>query len=227
MYVPVTQHAQTPVAAPPGALVEMAGGTPFAEESRPLASATGGQATQATLKLGRAQLNVLAGHRGSVAGVLEPSLAGRMVVLQTLTPHGWRGIAQVRTAAGGRFRLRFLRGRPGSQLVRLRFAGDLFAHSASRMVGRLNVYRLAEATSSNTRSFVKCVTERESGMRWHIVDPPYSGGDQWTQAAWLAAGGGRFAPTAAEATPDQQIGVFLEYEPTHPGAWPVTVPACS
>ncbi len=90
------------------------------------------------------------------------------------------------------------------------------------------MYRLAEATSTNTRrSFVECVTEHESGMRWHIVDPPYSGGDQWTQSTWLAAGGGRFAPTAAEATPGQQITVFLKYEPTDPGAWPVTVPACS
>lgn len=87
--------------------------------------------------------------------------------------------------------------------------------------------RLALSRSSSTRAFVQCVTMRESSMRWHIVDPPYSGGDQWTAAAWQEAGGGRFAPIAAQATPEQQTWVFERYEPSHPGAWPVTVPACS
>jgi hypothetical protein len=88
-------------------------------------------------------------------------------------------------------------------------------------------HRLALSRSSSTQTFVQCVTMRESSMRWHIVDPPYSGGDQWTASAWQAAGGARFAPIAAGATPEQQIWVFERYEPSHPGAWPVTVPACS
>jgi rare lipoprotein A len=153
MYVPAT-HAHTPVPAAPVALVEMAGGTPFAEASRRLGSTAGGeageqaggQAARVSLKLRRAQLNVLAGRTGSIAGALQPSLPGRMVVLQTLTPHGWRAIARARTGAGGRFRVRFVGRRPGSQVVRLRFAGDLFAPAASRVLGRLNVYRLAEAS---------------------------------------------------------------------------------
>jgi hypothetical protein len=89
------------------------------------------------------------------------------------------------------------------------------------------VHRIAWSTSSSTRAFVRCVTMLESSMDWHIVDPPYSGGDQWTESTWLAAGGGRFAPIAAQATPAQQTWVFERYEPSHPGAWPVTVPACS
>jgi rare lipoprotein A len=157
MYVPAT-HAQTPVPAVPAALVEMAGGRPFAEASRRLGSTAGEGAgegageqgdersTRVSLKLRRAQLNVLAGRTGSIAGALQPSLPGRVVVLQTLTPHGWRGIARARTGSGGRFRVRFTRRRPGSEVVRLRFAGDLFAYAASRVVGRLNVYRLAEAS---------------------------------------------------------------------------------
>ncbi|MGH2904003.1 MAG: transglycosylase family protein [Solirubrobacteraceae bacterium] len=96
-----------------------------------------------------------------------------------------------------------------------------------RLQRRTKAHRFAEAVSSSTRSFVRCVTMRESSMEWHIVDPPYSGGDQWTESTWLAAGGGRFARVAADASPAQQMLVFERYEPSHPGAWPVTVPACS
>ena len=145
MYVPAT-HAQTPVPAAPPALVENAGGVPFAEGSGQLALAAAGRPIRVSVRLRRAQLDVLAGHGGSIAGVLQPSLAGRTVALQALTRHGWQPIARARTAAGGRFRLRFLRRHPGSHLVRLRFAGDLSAHAASRLLGRLNVYRLAEAS---------------------------------------------------------------------------------
>jgi rare lipoprotein A len=145
MYVPAT-HAHTPAPAPPVALVEMAGGTPFAEASRRLGSTASGQGARVSLKLRRVQLNVLVGRTDSIAGALQPSLPRRVVVLQTLTPHGWRAIARARTEAGGRFRMRFVRRRPGSQVVRLRFAGDLFAHATSRVLGRLNVYRLAEAS---------------------------------------------------------------------------------
>jgi rare lipoprotein A len=147
MYVPAT-HAQTPLAAPPVALVEIAGGTPFAETARRPGAGAGepGASGGVGLKIERAQLNVLAGRQGSVTGALEPSLAGQVVVLQTLTGHGWQPIARARTGAGGRFRVRFRRSRPGSHIVRLRFAGDLLAHAASRVLGRLNVYRLAEAS---------------------------------------------------------------------------------
>ena len=94
----------------------------------------------------------------------------------------------------------------------------------------LHVHRHVESSSTlshTTISFIRCVTMRESSMEWHIVDPPYSGGDQWTESTWLAAGGGRFATIAARATPQEQMLVFARYEPSHPGAWPVTVPACS
>ena len=87
--------------------------------------------------------------------------------------------------------------------------------------------RRRSAGRGPTSAFVRCVTMHESSMNWHIVDPPYSGGDQWTASMWRSAGGGRFAPTAAQATPKQQARVFEEFEPSHPGDWPVTVGACS
>jgi hypothetical protein len=123
---------------------------------------------------------------------------------------------------------------PGAPAVGAPLTGaarlDLAAPTPTTIVARRRkrgAHRLALSRSSSTQTFVQCVTMRESSLRWHIVDPPYSGGDQWTASAWQAAGGARFAPIAAGATPEQQIWVFERYEPSHPGAWPVTVPACS
>ena len=225
MYVPVT-FAQSAAPVPLIPIEITAGGTSPGGPAAGLSS-LGASPEHVSIAVRRADLNVLAGHASTIAGVLKPGLAGRVVVLQAHRAHGWSTIASSDTGSGGRFRIRYVPHETGSERVRLRFAGDAADLGAHRGLGELNAYRLAGTPSSSTRSFVECVTERESGMRWHIVDAPYSGGDQWTRSTWLAAGGGRFAPTAAEATPDQQIRVFLEYEPKHPEAWPVTVPACS
>jgi rare lipoprotein A len=114
----------------------------------------------------RGDLNVLEGHATSVTGRLtavattsttaipDPhvvaaratGLAGRAVSLQTLGSHGWRTLAHTRTGAGGRFRLRYMPHENTSELVRLRFAGDAEDRGAHRPLGRLDVYRLAEAS---------------------------------------------------------------------------------
>jgi len=96
-------------------------------------------------------LNVLAGHSVLLAGRLLGSrgslaLPGRMVTLQRLARHGWQTIARVRTSTNGRYRLRFLAERTGSEAVRLRFAGDLADAASHRRLGRLNVYRLAQVS---------------------------------------------------------------------------------
>ena len=227
MYVPVT-FAQSAAPVVPLAPIEItAGGTSPGGSPTAGLSGLGAAPERVSITVRRSDLNVLADHASTITGALEPDLLGRVVVLQALSTHGWSTIASSHTGSGGRFRVRYVPRQTGSERVRLRFAGDATDLSARRGLGELNAHRLAAAASSSARSFVRCVTERESGMRWHIVDLPYSGGDQWAQSTWLAAGGGRFAPTAAEATPDQQIRVFLEYEPKHPEAWPVTVPACS
>jgi rare lipoprotein A len=96
------------------------------------------------------QLNVLDGHSANVAGRLledrRPGAPGQVVALQALDSHGWRTLAHTRTGAGGRFRLRYLPRQTTSEQVRLRFAGDAYEHAAHRRLGRLNVYRLAEAS---------------------------------------------------------------------------------
>ena len=68
------------------------------------------------------------------------------MTLQALGNHGWRTLASTRTNANGRFRLRYMPHENTSELVRLRFAGDAEDRSAHRRLGRLDVYRLAEAS---------------------------------------------------------------------------------
>jgi rare lipoprotein A len=115
----------------------------------------------------RSDLNVLEGHATSVTGRLTVAatnstttisapqavaaktttgLSGRAVTLQTMGSHGWRTLAHTRTGANGRFRLHYMPRQTASELLRLRFAGDMEDRGAHRRLGRLNVYRLAEAS---------------------------------------------------------------------------------
>jgi rare lipoprotein A len=116
----------------------------------------------------RSELNVLEGHATSVTGRLTAAvsatssttaipdpqaraaraagLARRAVTLQALGSHGWKTLASTRTKANGRFRLRYMPHENTSKLVRLRFAGDTEDRGAHRRLGRLDVYRLAEAS---------------------------------------------------------------------------------
>jgi rare lipoprotein A len=98
------------------------------------------------LSVRRANLDVLAGRAASVTGSLRPELAGRLVALQALGAHGWSTLVRTRTGLGGRFRLRFVARHSGSARVRLRFAGDAYDRGARRPLGRLNAYRVVEAS---------------------------------------------------------------------------------
>jgi rare lipoprotein A len=102
------------------------------------------------IRVRSSQLNVLDGHSANVTGrLLEdrlPGAPGQVVALQKFGSHGWRTLAHTRTGAGGRFRLRYVPRQTASEQVRLRFAGDASDLAAHRPLGRLNVYRLAEAS---------------------------------------------------------------------------------
>jgi peptidoglycan lytic transglycosylase len=111
-----------------------------------LGAASLGRPLGTTLHVNSAHLNVLDGHRVSVAGRLSPGLSGRTVALQAMGQHGWHDVTHARTGASGRFRLRYLPRQTGSERVRVRFGGDASDLSAHRRLGRLNVYRLAEAS---------------------------------------------------------------------------------
>jgi rare lipoprotein A len=96
------------------------------------------------------QLNVLADQRTNVTGTLledhRPGQRGLVVALQALGRHGWHTLARARTRAHGRFRISYSPRRLGSTWLRLRFAGDVSEASSHRRLGKLNVYRLAEAS---------------------------------------------------------------------------------
>src|SRR5882757_8334227 len=137
MYAPA-QPAQPAVALAP---VEIA------TAATPSFGAPGlGQRLRIALHVRRASLNVLADRATSVAGTLSPGLAGRNVTLQALGHHGWHTIARARSRSGGRFRIRYVARLTGSERVRLAFPGDATELPAHRRLGRLNVYRVTEAS---------------------------------------------------------------------------------
>jgi rare lipoprotein A len=137
MYLPA-QPAQPVAALAP---VEIA-----ATATPAFASPGPGRRVRSRLHIRRASLNVLADARTSVAGTLVPAVSGRTVALQALGDHGWHTISRTRTTAGGRFRLRYVPRQTGSERVRVGFAGDATDLPTHRALGRMNVYRAAEAS---------------------------------------------------------------------------------
>lgn len=62
----------------------------------------------------------------------------------------------------------------------------------------------------------------ESSGNWHITNPPYSGGLQFTASTWASFGGLRYAATAALASRLEQIRVAERVLAAQgPGAWPI------
>lgn len=107
--------------------------------------------TTTTLAAHSSTLNVLEWHPVIVTGTLgaRPAvaqLAGRLVSLQALRGSRWSNVAIARTGRAGRFRLRLIPHRLGSERLRVRFAGDADLRRATRRLGRLNVYRSVEAS---------------------------------------------------------------------------------
>lgn len=152
MLVPATPAQPAPqpsltLTAPVGE-VTTAGAAPSASPGVPPALEGLGRASRlrVALRVRRPDLNVLANHTATVTGVLRPGLPGRMVVLQALGAHGWSTLAGARTRRDGAFKVRFTPRATGSRRVRLRFAGDALDRPVERRLGRLNVYRLAEAS---------------------------------------------------------------------------------
>jgi rare lipoprotein A len=143
MYVPATPVQS---AAPAALLAPIEIATGGSSPGEAGLARLGGAATHTSLTVRRLDLNVLADHVSTIAGVLEPGLSGQMVQLQALGARGWSTIASTRTGRGGRYRVRYVPPHAGSERVRLRFAGDATDLAARRSLGRLNVYRLAEAS---------------------------------------------------------------------------------
>lgn len=97
-------------------------------------------------------------------------------------------------------------------------AGGLLAGAAATGAGAL----LAPAASAATGSEWNQVAQCESGGNWAInTGNGYHGGLQFAAGTWSGHGGGEFAPTADQATREQQIIVAERVLASQgPGAWP-------
>jgi hypothetical protein len=119
-----------------------------------------------SLRVRREQIDVLDGHRATVAGSLQSAqgpLARRVVVLQALAGRSWHTVAGSRTNATGRFRLSYTPRQLGSELVRVQFGGDPLDRPSHRRLGRLNVFRLAEASWYGGGGGLACGGQLTSG----------------------------------------------------------------
>ena len=92
------------------------------------------------------KLNVRAGNRTAVRGTVAPGVGGITVSLQIRRAGRWKQIDRDRTDAAGRYKQRERLRRTGSTKVRVPVAGGPGVASGKRVIGRLNVYRVAHAS---------------------------------------------------------------------------------
>lgn len=100
-------------------------------------------ATASKVGVTQRKLNVRMGHRAAVRGKIQP--AGSTVVLQIRRGHHWVTLDRDRSDAQGRYRLRDRVRRPLSARARVKLISEA-GSAAHRGVGRLNVFRTANAS---------------------------------------------------------------------------------
>ena len=95
----------------------------------------------ADVAVARREIHLLRGGHATVAGVLAPRVAGRLVTLERRVRGSWRRLDSARTGVRGVFRLRITAGRLGSSSLRVRFRGDGSNSPTARGAGTLTSYR--------------------------------------------------------------------------------------
>jgi hypothetical protein len=110
------------------------------------ASATRRVAVKAALHTSIRSIGGLSGQPVQISGNLLPGKAGRLVLLEGGSGHGWHTIARARTRGSGRFDLRYAAGGTGQQPVRVRFAGDSLNGAAATRASVLTFYRRSLAS---------------------------------------------------------------------------------
>jgi hypothetical protein len=101
---------------------------------------------RASISTTRKRLDVLVGHRVRVAGKLAPALPGQEVALDLRRSGRWQEVAHTRTTATGGYRLSYTPRRSGSTLIELRSPGDAHTGPTRRVLGRVNSYRVVQAS---------------------------------------------------------------------------------
>ena len=117
-----------------------------AQTPAPPASPTPVAGAKASIVVQARRLHVIAGRRTAVRGRVRPGVAGLPVALQARRAGRWRTLDRARTRAGGRYRLLDRVRSTLSARVRVRVRSGLGVRGGSRSVGRLNVYRFANAS---------------------------------------------------------------------------------
>jgi hypothetical protein len=119
---------------------------PAQTDTTPPTTEPGATPRKPRIAIGQRKLHVRAGNRTAVAGRLAPGIGGITVALQVWRGRQWRPLDRDRTDAAGRYRLRERLRRTGSARVRLRVTPGPGVGRGKRVLGRLNVYRVAYAS---------------------------------------------------------------------------------
>lgn len=112
------------------------------------APASGGRriAVAGRLVVGHRGHDVQAGEAVHVRGTLLPRTRGRRVVVEAGSHGRWHAVARARTRANGHFDARVATHAPGSQRLRVRFAGDRRNAGTRAGAGTLQAYRASLAS---------------------------------------------------------------------------------
>jgi len=182
-------------------------GTPapgvVAAEAAPASSARR-IAVAGRLVVGHRGHDVQAGQAVHVRGTLLPRTRGRRLVVEAGSHGRWRAVARARTRANGHFAARVATHAPGSQRLRVRFAGDRRNAGTRAAAGTLQTYRASLAswyglyggalacggtlgydTQGVANKYLPCGTKVT--LRYHgrevtvpVIDRgPYVGGREW------------------------------------------------
>ena len=135
------------IALPPDAGASEGGGATgvIAAESAP-ASRARRVAVAGRLVVGHRGRDVRAGAAVHVRGTLLPRTRGRRVVVESGAHGRWHAVAHARTRKNGHFDARVLAGDPGTQKLRVRFAGDRRNIETRARAGTLQAFRASLAS---------------------------------------------------------------------------------
>ncbi len=130
----------------PGTPESKSSGTSAKSTPKPTGKAKRAPKTSSRTTVRSARHNVTLGGRMLVKGTVKPKGAGRRMRLQVRTRKGWQSVAKAVSGKGGSFRLRYTPTSPGSLKIRVMFLGDSKHRSSRRTIGRVNVFRKANAS---------------------------------------------------------------------------------
>jgi rare lipoprotein A len=133
-----------PLTAGAVSVAALAAGAPAAPAQAPATAAV--FAAKPRITVAQSKLDVRLGRHVVVGGRLAPATSGVRVALQMWTGDRWATIDRDRTRPSGRYALRDRRRSTGSRALRVRNAAAPGVLAAKRRVGRLNVFRVANAS---------------------------------------------------------------------------------